>query len=33
MLRMDTNLMMDYLFDTGWNVENDGYKCYVGLSI
>ena len=33
MLRMDTNVMMDYEFDIGWNVEMDGYKCYDGLSI
>ena len=33
MLTMDTNVMMDYEFDTGWNVEKDGYKCYDGLSI
>ena len=25
--------MMDYEFDTGWNVEKDGYECYDGLSI
>ena len=30
---MDTNVMMDYEFDTGWNVEKDGYECYDGLSI
>ena len=33
MLRMDMNVMMDYKFDTGWNVEKDGYKCYIGLWI
>ena len=33
MLRMDTNVVMDYEFDIGWNVEKDGYKCYDGLSI
>ena len=31
--RMDTNVMMDYEFDTGWNVEKDVYKCYDGLWI
>ena len=30
---MDTNVMMDYEFDIGWNVEKDGYKFYGGLSI
>ena len=30
---MDTNVMMDYEFDTGWNVEKDGYECYDGLWI
>jgi len=30
---MDTNVMMDYEFDIGWNVEKDGYECYDGLSI
>ena len=29
--RMYTNVMMDYEFDTGWNVEKDGYECYDGL--
>ncbi len=33
MLRMDTNVVMDYEFDIGWNVEKDGYECYDGLSI
>ena len=33
MLRMDPNVMMDYEFDIGWNVEKDGYECYDGLSI
>ena len=33
MLRMDTNVVMDYEFDIGSNVEKDGYKCYDGLSI
>ena len=31
MLRMYTNVMMDYDFDAGWNVERDGYECYDGL--
>jgi len=26
MLGMDTNVMMDYEFDIGWNVEKDGYE-------
>ena len=26
--RLDANVMMDYEFDIGWNVEKDGYKCY-----
>ena len=30
---MDTNVMMDYEFDIGWNVEKDGYECYDGLWI
>ena len=30
---MDKNVMMDCECDTGWNVEEDGYKCYGGLSI
>ena len=30
---MDTNVMMDYEFDIGWNVEKDGYECYDRLSI
>ena len=25
---MDTNVMMVCECDTGWNVEEDGYKCY-----
>ena len=25
--------MMDCECDTGWNVEEDGYECYDGLSI
>ena len=33
MLRKDTNVMMDYELDLGWNVEKDGYECYDGLSI
>ena len=33
MLRMDTNVVMDYEFDIGRDVEKDGYKCYDGLSI
>ena len=33
MLRMDTNVMMDYEFDIGWNVQKDGYERYDGLSI
>ena len=33
MLKMDTNVMMDYELDIGWNVEKDGYECYDGLSI
>ena len=33
MLRMDTNAMIDCECDTGWNVEEDGNKCYDGLSI
>ena len=33
MLRKDTNVMMDYEFDTGCNVEEDGYECYDGLTI
>ena len=33
MLRMDTNVVMDYEFKIGWNVEKDGYECYDGLSI
>ena len=28
MLGMDTNVMMDYEFDIGWNVEKDGYEWY-----
>ena len=28
MLGMDTNVMMDYEFDKGWNVEKDGYEWY-----
>ena len=28
----DTNVMIDYAFDIGWNFEKDGYKCYNGLS-
>ena len=31
MLKMDTNVMMEYEFDTGWNVEKDGYECHDGL--
>ena len=31
MLRMYTNVMMDYDFDADWNVERDGYECYDGL--
>ena len=27
-LGMDTNVMMAYEFDTGWNVKKDGYKFY-----
>ena len=23
---LDTNVMMDYEFDTGWNVKKDGYE-------
>ena len=30
---MDTNIMMDYEFDIGWNVEKDGYECYDWLLI
>ena len=30
---MDTNVMMDCECDSGWNVEDDGYECYDGLSI
>ena len=33
MIRIDTNVMMDYEFDIGWNVEKDGYECYDRLSI
>ena len=28
MFKMDTNVLIDYEFDTGWNVEKDGYECY-----
>ena len=28
---MDTNVMMNFEFDIGWNVEKDGYECYDGL--
>ena len=31
--RMNTNVMMDYEFDIGWNVEMDEYECFNGLSI
>ena len=30
---MDMNVVMDYEFKIGWNVEKDGYECYDGLSI
>ena len=30
---MDMNVMMDCECDTGWNVEENGYECYDGLSI
>ena len=29
----DMNVMMDCECDTGWNVEENGYECYDGLSI
>ena len=25
-VKMDTNVMMNYEFDTGWNVEKNGYE-------
>jgi len=30
---MDMNVMMDCECDAGWNVEENGYECYDGLSI
>ena len=33
MLMMDMNVMMDCECDTGWNVEENEYECYDGLSI
>ena len=33
MLRMGTNVIVDYEFDIDWNVEKDGYESYDGSSI